>query len=333
MITNTDYQKAIDLINKSNNILITCHVKPDGDSCGCIIAMMEFLKPLGKKITPLLLSSLPNWYKFLFDVQPAELDETITAAQLEQAAFELIIIVDTNSYSQLPDFEDFLKAVNIPVLIIDHHITSDGLGQVELVDRSAAAAGLVVYDFLKYAKFQITPKIAQALFVAVSTDTGWFQFNNTDSRVHRVCAELIDMGVHPSEVYHLLYQNFSLQRIKLMTKMFDNLSLYFHGRYAVQHLMQADFHETGATLNDTENLIDECRRIRTVEAAALFVEMPDGKIKCSLRSRGTVNVGQIAQKFGGGGHKMASGVTMEIPVAEALRAIKAEVEKQLTSAK
>ncbi len=329
MLTNTDYQKALDLINKSNNILITSHVKPDGDSCGCIVSIAETFKPLGKKITPLLLSSLSDWYRFLFDTPPAVLDENITIEQLKQAAFDLIIIVDTNSNTQLPDFEDYLKVVDIPVLVIDHHLPSDGLGDVELVDSSAAAAALIVYDFVKFAKLQIAPKIAQALFVAIATDTGWFQFNNTDSRVHRVCAELIEAGVHPAEIYHRLYQNFSPQRIKLMTKMFDNLELHFHGRYAAQHLLRSDFEETGANLNDTENLIDECRRIRTVEVAALFVEMPDGKIKCSLRSRGTVNVGQIAQKLGGGGHKMASGITMNMPFEQAKQTVEAEVQKQL----
>jgi phosphoesterase RecJ-like protein len=329
MLTNTDYQKALELISKSNNVLITSHVKPDGDSCGCIITIIEAFKPFGKKITPLLLSSLPDWYKFLFDTPPAVLDENITIEQLKQAAFDLIIIVDTNSYTQLPDFEDYLKAIDTPVLVIDHHLASDGIGDVELIDSCAAAAALVVYDVLKFAKLQIIPKIAQALFVAIATDTGWFQFNNTDSRVHRVCAELIEAGVHPAEIYHRLYQNFSPQRIKLMTKMFDNLELHFHGRYAVQHLLRSDFDETGANLNDTENLIDECRRIRTVEVAALFVEMPDGKIKCSLRSRGTVNVGQIAQKLGGGGHKLASGVTMNMPIDQAKQTVKTEIQKQL----
>lgn len=330
MLTNTDYQKALDIIIKSNNILITCHVKPDGDSCGSIIAIVESLKPSGKKITPLLLSSLPDWYKFLFDTSPAVLDENITIDRLKQTAFDLIVIVDTNSCTQLPDLEDYLKAVDTPVLVIDHHLASDGLGDVELVDSSAAAAALVVYDLLKFAEFQITHKIAQALFVAIATDTGWFQFNNTDSRVHRICAELIDAGVHPAEIYHRLYQNFSPQRIKLMTKMFDNLELHFHGRYAVQHLLRSDFDETGANLNDTENLIDECRRIRTVEVAALFVEMPDSKVKCSLRSRGAVNVGQIAQKLGGGGHKLASGITMTIPIEQAKQTLKSEIQKQLT---
>ncbi len=150
MLTNTDYQKALELISKSNNVLITSHVKPDGDSCGCIVSIIEAFKPFGKKITALLLSSLPEWYKFLFDTPPSVLGENITTEQLNQAGFDLIIIVDTNSYTQLPDFEDYLKAVDIPVLVIDHHLTSDGLGDVELVNSCAAAAALVVFDFFRF---------------------------------------------------------------------------------------------------------------------------------------------------------------------------------------
>ncbi len=333
MIPDTDYQKALELINKSGNILITSHVKPDGDSCGCIVAIIEALKSRGKQITPLLLSPLSDWYKFLFEKPLAVLDEDITVQQLKQSGFDLIIIVDTNSCTQLPELEDYLQDNDKPVLVIDHHITTDGLGDVELVDSTAAAAGLIVYDFLKYGKFEITRKIAEAIFVAISADTGWFQFNNTDSRVHRNCAELIDAGANPAQLYHQLYQNFSQQRIKLMTKMFDTLELYFHGRLAMQHLLASDFAETGAAYEDTENLIDECRRIRTVEVAALFIELPDGKIKCSLRSRGAMNVGQIAQRLGGGGHKMASGATLNMPLEQAKQTVKGEVEKQLRSSK
>jgi phosphoesterase RecJ-like protein len=312
--------------------LITTHTKPDGDSCGCIVAIIEALTPAGKRVTPLLLSPVSDWYKFLFVEQPAVLGEGINLEQLKKGQFgkfDLIMIVDTNSYSQLPEFDEYLQQNDTPVLVIDHHLTTDCLGDVELVDSTAAAAGLIVFDFLKYSKYPITGKIAEALFVAIATDTGWFQFNNTDGRVHRSCAELIDTGANPAQLYHQLYQNFSPQRVKLMTKMFDTLELHFHGKLAMQHLLTPDFEQTGAKYEDTENLIDECRRIKTVEVAALFVEMPDGKIKCSLRSRGAVNVGQIAQRLGGGGHKMAAGVHLSPPMESAKQTIKNEIEKQL----
>ena len=326
-----DFQKAAELISKSDNILLTTHTRPDGDACGSVVAMYDALIALGKKAKPLFLSPVPEWYEFLFTEKVPILGEDVTLEQLKQgqfAEFDLIIIIDTNSNNQLPEFAQFLKQNDKPVLTIDHHVTTDGLGDVELVDNTAAATGLIVFDFLKYAKWQITEKIAEALFVAVATDTGWFHFANTDSRVHRSCAELIDTGANPTEIYHDLYQDFSFVRFKLMTAMLNTLELHLDGRFATQYLTLQDFKQTGAAYKDTESLIDECQRIGTVQVAALFVELKDGRIKCSLRSRGSVNVREIAQKFGGGGHTMASGVHLLGPVDNAKQLIKTEVEKQ-----
>jgi phosphoesterase RecJ-like protein len=242
--------------------------------------------------------------------------------------FDLIIIVDTNSYTQLDDFGQYLKQARTPVLIIDHHVTADDLGDVELVDPNAAATGLIVLDFFKYAGWKITEKIAEALFVAVATDTGWFQFSNTNSRVYRCCAELIDAGANPTEIYHSLYQNFSFERFQLTLAMLNTLQLHLDGRFATQHISQQDFQQTGATHKDTENLINECQRISTVEAAALFVELKDGRIRCSLRSTGTVDVSKIAAKFGGGGHKMAAGTFLSGPLENAKQLIMAEMNEQ-----
>lgn len=332
MVSSDNFQKALELINKSNTILITAHTRLDGDACGCMAAMDDTLTALGKKVKLLLLSPPPEWYQFLFEEQPPVLGEDVSLEQLMQGQFvdpDLIMIVDTNSYSQLPEFDKYLKQADKPVMIIDHHATADGLGDVELTEKDAAATALIVCDFLKYANFPITEKIAEALFVATATDTGWFQFNNTDSRVFHSCAELIKAGANPAQIYYNLYQNYSLQRFKLMTAMFNTLELHLDGRFATQHILLSDFVQSGAEHKDTENLIDECRRIRTVEASALFVESKDGRFRCSLRSRGAVDVGKIAQKFGGGGHKMAAGLFLSPPLEKAKKLILAEITKQL----
>ena len=326
-----DFQKAVELINGSGNILITTHTRPDGDACGSVAAMTETLAAMGKNARPILLSPLPEWYEFLFAKRPAVLGDDVTLEQLKAGAFfkpDLIVIVDTNSYSQLPKFTDYLKQKDCPILIIDHHVTSDGLGDVELVESTAAAAGLIIFDFLKYDGWQMPPEVTEALFVAIATDTGWFRFTNTDARVHRSCAELIDAGANPTSIYHDLYQNFSHQRFKLMTVMLNTLELHFDGRYAAQHIVQADFKQTGAAHKDTENLIDECQRISSVEVSALFVELADGRVKCSLRSRGAVDVRRVAAKFGGGGHIMAAGVHLPGPMKNAKQLIFDAVEEQ-----
>jgi len=336
MISNNDFNKAIELINNSSSILITTHTKPDGDACGCIVAMSDALAALGKKVKALMLSTIPEWHDFLFAEKVPVLGQDIQLEDLMQGRFDkfdLIIIVDTNSFSQLPKFDQYLKQADKPVLIIDHHVTADGLGDVELVDSDAAATALIVYDLLKYAKWSVTEKIAEALFVAIATDTGWFQFRNTDSRVYRACAELIDAGAKPIEIHESLYQNFSHQRFKLMVAMLNTLELHFDGRYATQYLLQRDFEQTGATQKDTENLINECQRISTIEAAALFVELKDGRIRCSLRSKGAIDVSQIAAKFGGGGHKMAAATYLPGPLENAKQLILEEVSKNWISLK
>lgn len=331
MIKSNDFQKAVELINKSNDILLTTHTRPDGDACGSLVAMYDTLNALGKNVKLILLSGIPEWYEFLFAEKVPILGEDFTVEQLKQGRFaehDLVIIVDTNSYSQLPQFDQYLKHTDKPVLVLDHHVTADGLGDVELVDTTAAATALIVFDLLKYANWLITEKIAQVLFVAIATDTGWFQFGNTDSRVHRSCAELIDAGVNPTQIYHDLYQNLSYQRFKLMTAMLNTLELHLDGRYATQHLLQADFEQTGAARKDTENLIDVCRRIGTVEVAALFVESANGRIKVSLRSRGAIDVSEIAAKFGGGGHKMAAGAHLPGPLENAKQVVFEQLKEQ-----
>jgi len=332
MVGAKDFQRAVELINKSGSILLTTHTRPDGDACGCLAVMRDTLAALGKNVKALMLSPVPEWYEFLFAEKVPLLGQKVSVQQLIEGRFDefdLIVIVDTNSYSQLPKFDEYLKQADKPILVIDHHVTTDGLGDVELVESDAAATALIIYDLLKYANWPVTEKMAEALFVAIATDTGWFQFKNTDSRVYRTCAELIDAGAKPAEIYDRLYQDFSHSRFDLMVTMLNTLELHFDGRYATQHLRQQDFGKTGAAYKDTENLINECRRIRTVEVAALFIESKDKRIRCSLRSKGGVDVSKIAAKFGGGGHKMAAGAYLDGPLENAKRLIFQEVAARL----
>jgi phosphoesterase RecJ-like protein len=323
------FEDAMGLINKSASVLITTHSKADGDAAGCCVAMSETLSTLGKKTQVLFLSPLPDWYAFLFDKPVSVLGKDLSKDQLSQNKFDLIIIVDTNSNTQLPGFEEYLKQAGIPVLVIDHHATSDGLGDVEIVDSTASAACSVVLDLFRFAHWPITPKIAQALFAGIATDTGWFHFNNTTSRCLRDCADLIDAGANPADIYRLIYQTFSPQRFKLMTAMQSTLELHFDGRYASQFLTLQDFKTTGAKYEDTENLIDQCRRIASVDVAALFVELKDGRIRCSLRSREGVDVCKIARQFNGGGHTAAAGAYLPGPLDNAKKLILDAVKSQL----
>lgn len=326
-----DFEKAVNLINDSSNVLITSHRRPDGDACGSVFAIAQAIKGLGKNVQTLFLSEMPKWYEFIFDSPQPILDKDITVEQLIKKDFDLVIIVDTNSLNQLTGLGDFLEQYQEDTLVIDHHVTGNNLGSVEIIDTTASAAGVIVFDLLVNAGWEITEKIAQALFVSISTDTGWFAFPNTDSRTLKVCAELIDREVPPAKIHHDIYQNFTESRFKLMTAMLNTLQLHFNGRYASQFLTLEDFKNTGANYCDTENFIDECRKIKTVEAACFFVELEGGKVKCSLRSSADIDVRRIAQRFGGGGHTKASGAHLAGPLEDAMKLIYDEIALQLAS--
>lgn len=331
MVEQTDFQKAIELINASEKVLVTCHTRPDGDACGSVRALEITLKSLGKEVVTVFLSPVAGWYLFMFENQPVVLGNDITEEQMGAGHFDdcdLVIICDTNSYVQLPKFDRWLKKNDRPVLVIDHHVTGDGLGSAELIDSTAAATGEIVYDLLKTASWPVTKQVADMLFVSLSTDTGWFKFPNTDSRIYRTAADLIDAGANSSELYRKLYQTYTPQRMQLMVKTLQSLELHFDNRLAVQTVMRKDFDETGSTGRDTENMIDECQRIATVEAAALFVELADGSFRCSLRSKGDINVRHIAQANGGGGHTMAAGVTLPGPIENAKKIVLDSVAEQ-----
>ncbi|MBN1786846.1 MAG: bifunctional oligoribonuclease/PAP phosphatase NrnA [Sedimentisphaerales bacterium] len=334
MTTADDFKKAIDLINKSTSWIVTSHTRPDGDAVGCMKSMCQIASQLGKSAKPILLSPPAQWYEFIFDEPVPVLGNEVKLEELKNGSFgsfDLVVIVDTNSYVQLTEFDKWLKDSNIPVLVIDHHISGDGLGTVELVDSTAAATGEIVFDLLKAADWEITPQIAEALYIAISTDTGWFRFDNTDARVMRNASSLIELGAKPSRIYHKMYQNYSPARLKLLARMLDNLELHSDGRIALQIIMRSDFDATGATGTDTEEFVNECQRVASVEAAALFVELSDGGFRCSLRSNGSVDVRQIAQKFGGGGHKVAAGVNLKGPLENAKNNILTEFKKALSN--
>ncbi len=334
MAATDNFKKAIDLINSTNNWLVTSHTRPDGDAVGSVKSFCEIAGQLGKKAKPLLLSPPAEWYKFIFDTPVPVLGNDVKLEELQSGKFgkfDLVVIVDTNSYVQLAEFDKWLKVSKIPVLVIDHHLTGDGLGTVEVIDSTAAATGEIILDLLKFTGWKITPAIAEALYVALSTDTGWFRFDNTDARVMRNASILIEFGAKPAEIYRKMYQNYSPARLKLLGKMLENLQLYHENKIALMFIMRSDFDSTGATGTDTEDFVNESQRIRSVEASALFVELKDGGFRCSLRSNGSVDVRKIAQKFGGGGHKVAAGVNLKGPLQAAKKMILDEIEKQMAS--
>ncbi|HEY8667547.1 MAG TPA: bifunctional oligoribonuclease/PAP phosphatase NrnA [Tepidisphaeraceae bacterium] len=320
------YRQIIDVLSRCRRVLVTTHVRPDGDALGTVAAMVMGLRKAGVASEVLLLSGLPRKYAFIFEensiphheVDGPELVEQTAQRPFSFEGYEAIVVMDTGTWSQLPGLRDKVMSLAVPKLVIDHHLTQEDWADVKLVVTEAAAAGEITAELLTQWDIPIDRPIATALFLAIASDTGWFQFSNTRPYTMRLAAMLMEADVDTDRMYQLLYQNERAERVALQSRAMQSLELLEEGRLAVMRVTQKDFTDTRAGVADTENLINLPLQIRTVEVSILIVEPGDtGPVRVSLRSKGQVDVAKFAEKFGGGGHARASGLKLETSFQEA----------------
>jgi bifunctional oligoribonuclease and PAP phosphatase NrnA len=308
------YQQIISTLEKCKNVLITTHVRPDGDALGSVAAMAMGLRFKGIASTVLLLSHLPTKYAFVFrDNKIVYVDaEKGWPAGLSLEAFDALLVVDTGTWSQLPGLRERIEKWPKPKLVVDHHLTQENWADAKLVVTEAAAAGEIVAELLDQWDVEFDLPIATVLYLAIASDTGWFQFSNTRPYTLRLAARLMEAGVETDAMYQALYQNERAERVALQTRAQGSLELLCDGRLAVMRIAKKDFEETRANVPDTENLINIPLQIRTVEVSLVFTEPKEpGPIRVSLRSKGQVDVARFAEQFGGGGHARAAGLKVE----------------------
>ena len=294
-------------IQSAASLLIVTHARPDGDGLGSMAALAGCAKTAGKTVTTLVPDRLPQRYEGLFPEPPAVGSERFAALAAEVDA---IVIVDTCAFAQLDGLVDTLKSVREKVVVIDHHATAGDVGAAQWVDPSAAAAGVMVGELVDALGWDVPVEAAEALMTAVTTDTGWFRFANTDGRCLRAVAAWVDAGVRPAVLYKRIYQSDRPERLRLMTRVLDRIELHCGGALAVMTIRKADFEQTGAREDETENLVNEALRIGAVETAIILVENSDC-VRASLRSRDAIDVASIAKEFGGGGHQRAAGLRLD----------------------
>jgi bifunctional oligoribonuclease and PAP phosphatase NrnA len=309
-----DYQRVLDTLAPCKRVLITTHVRPDGDALGSSAALAMGMKARGIAAEVLLLSHLPTKYAFIFRDNDIIFHDAENGwpAGLSLDAFDAFIVVDTGTWSQLPGLKEKVLAYAKPRVVIDHHLTQEDWADVKLVVKEAAAAAEIIAELLSRWDVPVDTPIASALFVAIASDTGWFQFSNTRPYTMRLAARLMEAGVDTDRLYQLLYQNERKERVALQAHALGSLELLKDGRLAVMRISKADFEQTGAGVPDTENLINLPLQIATVEVSVLLTEPQDfGPVRVSLRSKGHVDVAAFAQQFGGGGHARASGLKVD----------------------
>ncbi len=301
----------IQQFNNSDKILVVCHVHPDGDAIGSLIAMGLSLETMNKKITLYCESPIPAVYRFLPAVHRV-------AKKIGNVKYDMAVILDCGDLSRVGKAVSFVK--QIPIIVnIDHHITNTGFGHLQLIDTSASATAEIVYRLIKQMGLPVNKTIATSIYTGILADTGSFRFSNTNRAAFAICQEMVEIGVDPHTIAQHVYGKYSLSRIKLLNLALDSIELSKNGRLSIMTLTKEMFDETHTQPEDVDGLINYAKRIEDVEVAALIQEHNNGKKKSiipnrfhvSLRSDGNVDVAAIASLFGGGGHSSAAGFSIE----------------------
>jgi bifunctional oligoribonuclease and PAP phosphatase NrnA len=302
-----DWTPFVEFVRPHQRFLLTTHVRPDGDGIGSMLALAEALEALGKEVRTVNASTYPPRYAFL---DPDRRVRYFEAPGEEYRDTEAVVVLDTGTWNQLGSFGPFLKGLAVPKAVIDHHMTQDDLGALRLVDTTAEASGRLAHEAIRALGVPLSARMASNLFVAVAMDTGWFRHGNTTPATFALASELVAAGARPEPLYEELFERNSLARLRLVGLVLERLTVVPGGKVAYTELRRGDYEVTGATPQDSEDLVNYTRSVQGVEVGLFFMEQPRGGVKVSFRSRGAVDVARLAETFGGGGHRQASGAVL-----------------------
>jgi len=298
------------------DILITTHKNPDGDAVGSSLGWYNFLKKLGKSVKIFYRDRIPYFFGYLPNVNEVEVAEEI------RKEFDWVIITDVSE----PKRTGFEEIPAKRSLVIDHHITAQPFTDFAIVEPDISSTCELSYELmLLIDPGRITYEVALPIYTGIFTDTGSFSYNNTSSRTLEVAAELLKKGVDPYLVRFNLFERNRINRFKLLELVLRTLEFALGGKVAHITVYRKFLEEAGALLEETEGFINYPRSIAGVEVAVFFKEIEENGWKVSLRSKGKVNVAEVAKRLGGGGHRMAAGYETE----GSLEKVKGELFKEL----
>lgn len=304
------FQRAI---QEANSILIGTHLNPDGDALGCALALSLYLDAIGKP-NEVLCHHMP----------PKNLEFLPGASRIKQTPdnpnHDLAIMLDLESIERLGIPGQYFENVKNLVLV-DHHIPHHAPGNLRIVDTKAPATAVILTRVLLQLDAEITPEMATNLLTGIVTDTGSFRYRNTTPEAMHLAARLLEVGGDLNMISEEVYRSRPMAGMRLLGVMLSRMRTSCDDRLAWSVLVHDDFIRCGATEEDTEEFVNELLTISTVQIAALLRESKPGKIRCSLRSRGKLDVASVAREFGGGGHINAAGCSFETTPEEAESAL------------
>ncbi len=312
-----DWQLWTEVVRENRRFVVTSHVRPDGDSLGCAVALSHALRDLGKEAAIVNPSPAPQRYRFLDPDQCIVEAADPRAAGLVQAA-DVVIVVDTSTWDQLGPVRPLIEQSPARRVVIDHHVSEDDLNALMLKDTAVPACGILVLEALQALGYRLTQPVAEALFTAVATDTGWFRFSSTSARVLYVAAQLVEAGARPEYVYRRVFEENSLARLHLMGRALERLQISPGGAVSYTYIRMRDLDETGALSQDTEDVVNYTLTIAEARVGLLFIELAPDRTKVSFRSKDDVDSTALAGRFGGGGHRRAAGAVLEMPIEQAI---------------
>ncbi|MBI4720011.1 MAG: bifunctional oligoribonuclease/PAP phosphatase NrnA [Chitinivibrionia bacterium] len=297
-------------IKRYDSFLLTTHINPEGDAIGSEVALKLFLESLGKRVTIVNSSPTPANCEFLDPEREIHVYPNQYKSDMMSRA-DAVIILDVNGWIHIGSFADVLKGCGKPSACIDHHeAVENKFADFMVRDTAAASAGLLVYEGIKFMGGEITPRIAEAVYASLITDTGTFRFTNTNERAFLVAAELCAIGAKPFALHRQIFGNKSWQAARLLGPVLNTIGSAADGKLAWIHMTRDMLDAASAQYEDSDGIIDPVRAIKGVELCLFFKETERGTVKISLRSNGNVDAYRLARKYGGGGHRMAAGMTL-----------------------
>jgi phosphoesterase RecJ-like protein len=311
-------RRAAELINDAATVAIVCHIAPDGDAVGSLLAAALAVEAAGVRVQaswdgdPV---ELPSQYDFLAG----------SHLLVPRSAFrpaEIGLALDCASADRMGVLRERIEKCGA-VINIDHHVSNPRFGSVNVVDEAATSTAELVLQLLVRMGAEVTSDIATCLYTGLVTDSGRFSYSNVTPRTHAAAAFLIQRGVTVDDVSQKLYESFPFSYLKMLGRALERARL--EPEFVVSHLTQTDLRELGVTMDDTDEVINTLRAIRDCDVALLLKEREDGKWKGSLRSKGSTDVGAVAQRLGGGGHRLAAGFETDLDLDETIAAVHREL--------
>ncbi|HSV74823.1 MAG TPA: bifunctional oligoribonuclease/PAP phosphatase NrnA [Chthonomonadales bacterium] len=315
-------RRTVDAIQAARSVVVAGHVSPDGDTIGCTLALVHACRQLGKDAVGLSHHGVPVIYRWM----PGQ---DALQPSTPRRDFDLGIIVDTGSVDRVGDGPRHAIESARQTLCIDHHATEGRFGDIRLVDPQAAATGELVYRLVRALPVRVDKDIADCLMCAIITDTGSFRFINVTPGTFRTSAALMRCGARPAAISELVFENRSFASLKLLGRTLDLLQVGYGGAVAWSVLGADVFRSLGATDEDTEGIVNHVRALRGTQVGLFFREVPGEQVRISLRSREGYDVQRVAAAFGGGGHTLAAGCSVDPPLDTAIQRVLAEVSRWL----